>query len=125
MSRIKKEKITLAQANGKEVVLTVSGDEFYARYENDDGFTVVYDTYKGEFCFALLFKGEFVSSGIPVTNKPPSQIRKHLRETGDIISSKFNRRFQLTKPPFQPGPPIPSEMTLGPDRGLLTGPKIH
>ena len=52
MSRIKNEKIKLAQQNGQAITLNVSGDEFYSRYENDDGYTVVYDTVQGLFCYA-------------------------------------------------------------------------
>ena len=38
---------TFPQGNGNPVQLRVFGDEFYARYENPDGYTVVYDTGSG------------------------------------------------------------------------------
>ncbi len=43
MSSIFGEKLSFPQENGKEIELFVYGDEFYARYETSDGYTVLYD----------------------------------------------------------------------------------
>lgn len=48
MSAIFGEQLTFAQENGPEVRLVVFGDEFYARYENDDGYTALYSNLKTE-----------------------------------------------------------------------------
>lgn len=125
MSRTKNEKIILAQRDGSTVTLIVSGDEFYARSETEDGYTVVYDRVLGMFCYAYLFQGAFISSGIPTIKNAPAGIRKHLRETGSVIESKFNLRFQLREPPVRPGPPVSTYLTFGEDNGLLAGDKIH
>jgi M6 family metalloprotease-like protein len=125
MSRIKSEKVKLSQQDGSLITLIVSGDEFYARYENEEGYTVVYDTGLGRYCYAALFRGEFISTGTPATKKAPAGLRRHLRETGEVIAAKFERRFGLSKPPAHPGPAVPTEMTFGPDSGLLEGPRLH
>ena len=41
------------QGDGPDVPLRVFGDEFYSRYENIDGFTVVYDKALDKFCYAV------------------------------------------------------------------------
>ncbi len=54
MSAIFAETIIFPQENGSDVELVVFGDEFYARYETKDGYTVVYDPDRGLYCYALL-----------------------------------------------------------------------
>jgi hypothetical protein len=63
MSSIFGEFLTFSQEKGPEVQLRVYGDEFYSRYENMDGYSVVYDQDHGLYCYAFLISGEFVSSG--------------------------------------------------------------
>ena len=126
MSRIKNERIRIAQQNGASITLVVSGDEYYSRCENDDGYTMIYDTALGCYCFALVVEGKFVSSGTPATSAAPSGIRRHLRESGKIINAKFNSRFKRSKPPAPPsGPSGSMMMTSTPGSGLLDGPKLH
>lgn len=126
MSLIKNEKVSIAQQNGQSVTLKVSGDEFYARYENDDGYTVVYDTKQGVFCYAnLLEKGELVSSEIPISQSPPSDLRRHLHESPEVRASKHNQKTELLMPRPASFSPDGVEPTIGWDKGLLFGPKIH
>ena len=126
MSLIKNETVSIAQQNGQSVTLKVSGDEFYARYENDDGYTVVYDTKQGVFCYAnLLEKGELVSSEIPISQSPPSELRRHLHESPEVRASKHNQKTDLLMPrPVSSSPDSPVG-AIGWDKGLLFGPKIH
>ena len=70
MSSIFGEILTFPQERGTEVRLKVHGDEFYSRHENLDGYTVVYDSDQGLYCYALLIKGEFISSGIDLEPDP-------------------------------------------------------
>lgn len=125
MSAIRGEKLRLGQSNGPDVMLLVYGDEFYARYENEVGYSVVYDTNLGFYCYALVLGGEFVSSGVHLTKSPPSGVRRHMRESGSVRNLKFQRRFSLMKPPLQTGGNVSTMMTFGPDNGLLEGSKIH
>ncbi len=84
MSAIFGEKLTFPQEKGHEVKLVVYGDEFYAQYETEDGYSVVYDKEQGLFCYAFLKDGAIFSSKIPISKSPPQDLEKHLQETGDI-----------------------------------------
>jgi len=121
MSVIRGEKLDFTQEAGDKVSLTVYGDEFYSRYENEEGYTVVYDTDKGMFCYADLHRGEFVSTGVSLTKVPPKGIRRHLRELGNVHGHKFKRRQELMLPSL----PVLTSRTIGYDDGLLRGRKIH
>jgi hypothetical protein len=88
MSAIFGEMLTFPQETGPEVKLAVHGDEFYAHYETDDGYTVVYDKEMGLFCYAFLKDGAFFSSKIPISKIPPQDLEKHLQEAGDVRLAK-------------------------------------
>ena len=81
MSSIFGETLTVPQEKGPEVKLVVFGDEFYTRSENEDGYTVVYDSDLGLYCYSVLINGEFVSSGVSLTESPPAGVRRHLKES--------------------------------------------
>ena len=66
MSAIFGEILTFGQANGPDVSCRVFGDEHYARYEDLDGYTAVYDEELGLFCYARLAAGAFRSTGVPL-----------------------------------------------------------
>jgi hypothetical protein len=91
MSAIFGEKLTFPQEKGLEVKLVVRGDEFYARYETEDGYSVIYDRELGLFCFAFLKDGAYFSSKIPLSNRPPQDLEKHLQETGDVRLAKADQ----------------------------------
>ena len=63
MSAIFGEILTFGQQNGPEVQLRVFGDEHYARYEELNGYTAIYDDERGQFCYARLAAGELRSTG--------------------------------------------------------------
>lgn len=104
MSTIVGETLIFSQESGDDVKLVVFGDEFYARYETLEGYTVVYDDDLGLYCYALVVKGRFVSSGSPLTKRPPSGLRKHLRESSEVRNDKFIRQYKKIRPPetFRP-----------------------
>ena len=85
MSYINGEAIRFGQHQGDDIDLTLFGDEFYARYETRDGFTVVYDTEVGAYCYADLAQGYFVSTGARADKPAPPGIRRHLKEAREII----------------------------------------
>ena len=65
MSAIFGEILTFGQENGPDISLKVFGDEHYARYEDLNGYTALYDEGLGQFCYARLAAGTFRSTGIP------------------------------------------------------------
>jgi hypothetical protein len=88
MSAIFGEKLTFPQEKGPEVKLVVNGDEFYAQYETEDGYSVVYDKELGLFCYARLVDGAFFSSKIPLSKNHPLDLEKHLQEAGGVRLAK-------------------------------------
>ncbi len=92
MTAIIGETLTFEQENGPDVKLVVFGDEHYARYETEDGYTVVYDYDVGLFCYALLVDGKFVSSGVSLTESPPAGLKTHLEEADEVRAAKIEKR---------------------------------
>jgi hypothetical protein len=106
------QRVTVGQAQGPDVELVVYGDEFYARYETPDGFPVVYDAERGQFSYARLDEGRFVSTGVPVTAPPPSGIERHAQENPEVRQEKAGRRAaRQSPPPGEAGDPPPDEAT--------------
>jgi M6 family metalloprotease-like protein len=124
MSAIFAERLTFQQDDGSQVELRVFGDEFYARYETADGYTAVYDVGLGLFCYAGLVAGEFVSTGTPITQRPPPGIVRHLEELESIRQEKHEARRLATLPPAQRMALGETFRTLGPNRGLLAGRRL-
>jgi M6 family metalloprotease-like protein len=123
MSAIFGEMLTFPQENGLAVDLVVFGDEFYSRYETRDGFTVLYDSTKGLYCYATLQDGRLVSSGAPISKRPPEEIRPGLRDTPTLRNQKFGQRYHdLRDGEIDTNPAI--NRTLGPSDGLLTGRRV-
>ena len=91
MSSIFGEKLTFPQEKGQEVKLIVYGDEFYAQYETEEGYSVVYDRDQGLFCYAHLKEGAFFSSKIPIRESPPRNLEKHLQEAGGVRLKKADQ----------------------------------
>jgi hypothetical protein len=63
MSAIFGETLVIEQEDGPPIELVVWGDEFYVRYETKEGYTVIYDSAAGRFCYADVRDGRFVSTG--------------------------------------------------------------
>lgn len=103
------------------VRLLVYGDEFYSRYENTDGYTVVYDQDMGLYCYALLISGEFVSSGVDISQSPPIGVRRHFKESEDIRNRKFEARYARMNPLPSSVKPSLNLRTFGAVKGLLEG----
>ena len=72
MSAIFGETLSFGQRNGPDIQLKVTGDEYYAIHETLDGYTAVNDSDRGQFCYATVTNGSFVSSGVPVTDAAPA-----------------------------------------------------
>ena len=93
MSAISGETLVFRQDDGEPVELVVFGDEFYARYETTNGYSVVYDTDMGKYCYAVLVGGTFASSGAPISKPAPPGLKKHLKESAEVRNRKFHERF--------------------------------
>jgi M6 family metalloprotease-like protein len=122
MSAIFGETLTLPQGDGPPVELITYGDEFYARYENREGYTVVYDAGLAKYCYALVLDGRFVSTGVPLHKQPPAGVPRHLRESPEVRNEKFSARHRLMRgEPRGAGPTI---QTFGRENGLLEGRRV-
>jgi len=122
MSAIFGEILNLCQRSGPDVPLKVFGDEHYARYENLEGFTAVYDEEIGLFCYARLAASVFSSTGVPIIDPPPRGLVTHLQESSDVIVAKTeaqrSHRAALAGG-FQFEESV--NRTFGPNQGLLSG----
>ena len=123
MSAIFGETLTFTQGDGSAVELKVSGDEFYVRYETGSGYTAVYDTDLGRYCYATVAGGRFASTGSPVSKRPPAGLRRHLKESGAVRNRKFDDRYAALRPPEPPAAPH-AMRTLGRSGGLLGGRRV-
>ncbi len=124
MSVLIGEIVVCGQRTGGDVQLRIFGDEFYARYETLDGYTVVFDEDHGSYCYAILASGRFVSSGVPIPKRRPTRLMKHLKEDPLVRNEKFEQNYNHFRP-REVDPDSSRTRVLGPDDGLLTGRKLH
>jgi hypothetical protein len=92
VSGIVGQKVSLGQANGPEVDLVVTGSELYASYETPDGYPAVYDDKLGLFCYARLLDGEYQSTEVSVSERPPAGVERHAEESTAVQSRKMAER---------------------------------
>lgn len=125
MSNIAGERLRFGQRDGSEIWLRVFGNESYARYETDDGYSVVYDAGPGMFCHADVVGGQFVSTGVSALTGPPPRLRRYLTESHTVRRDKATSRLRHVHPPegasLAPGE---ANLTFGPSAGLLSGRKL-
>lgn len=126
MSAIFGETLTFGQQNGPDIQLQVTGDEFYAVHETLDGYTAVSDSDRGQFCYAALTAGVFVSTGVPVTAPPPAGIARHLRESLAARHNRFEARRARSQPRRSTTTPVAhsAALSFGPSNGLLEGRRL-
>jgi M6 family metalloprotease-like protein len=124
MSAIFGETLTFGQRNGPDVQLKVTGDEFYAIYETLEGYTAVSDSDRGQFCYATLVNGVFVSTGVPVTDPAPPTVARHLREALGVRNRRFEARRLRSQPRRSTSFSNDAALTFGPSNGLLEGRRL-
>lgn len=112
MSLVNGERVRLPQEAGPDVELVVFGDEFYARYETLAGYTALYDRALGLYCYAQVEEGIFTSTGVAVSQPPPSGLPSHLSEDADVRATRFDRNLSRA---------LPGDEVFGPNKGLLAG----
>ncbi len=66
------------QPDGQVVQLRVFGDDFYARTENTDGYTLVFENDTYFYAQASADGADLVSSGVPANQPAPADLAKHL-----------------------------------------------
>jgi len=110
------------QENGPDIRLRIFGDEFYARYESETGYTVVYDPDAGKYCYAEQVNGNLISGGVPLSRRPPGGLKRHIRENREIRNQKFLMHHRDIYPIPMPGTCIAE--TGFTDGGLLPGRRI-
>jgi len=121
MSAIFGEILTFGQGNGPEIALRVFGDEHYARYENLDGYSALYDDQLGLFCYARLSAGGFRSTGAPLSANPPAGLVRHLQESQETIAARAQAR-KMRRAAMTGGHREEAVVrTFGPNQGLLEG----
>jgi len=125
MSALEGEVVICSQQKEAGVSLRVFGDEFYARYESLEGYTVLYDVDIGKYCYALLIRGHLVSSGIPNNQDPPVEVTKHLQEDSLVRALNFDQEYSRIRPTETRDDDDETARVLGRDSGLLTGRKLH
>lgn len=121
MSAIFGETMRFGQANGPEIALRVFGDENYARYEDLDGYSAVYDDELGVFCYARLSAGSFRSTGVPLSEPPPAGLVRHLQESHETIVARAKARKSRRSAMSGGHREAAVVRTLGPNQGLLEG----
>ncbi|MFF0066144.1 M6 family metalloprotease domain-containing protein [Streptomyces sp. NPDC005279] len=129
MSAIFGENLTFTQEDGGDVELVAFGDDKYARYETMDGYTVVYDTQQGGYCYAEQYGSgtgrRFSSTGVRVPEGPPENLPRHLREGQEFRRNQVMDRFATMIPPDERAAIRPDAMlTFGPNQGLLPGDRV-
>ncbi|MFO1098395.1 MAG: M6 family metalloprotease domain-containing protein [Xanthobacteraceae bacterium] len=121
MSAIFGEILTFGQEKGPEIALRVFGDEHYARYENLDGYSAIYDGQLGVFCYARLAAGSFRSTGTPLSARPPAGLVRHLQESQETIAARAQAR-KMRRAAMTGGLREEAAIrTIGPNQGLLEG----
>lgn len=121
MSAIFGEILTFGQEKGPEIALRVFGDEHYARYENLDGYSAIYDGQLGVFCYARLAAGSFRSTGTPLSARPPAGLVRHLQESQETIAARAQAR-KMRRAAMTGGLREEAAIrTVGPNQGLLEG----
>jgi M6 family metalloprotease-like protein len=101
----------------------VDGDEYYAIHETKDGYSTIYDESAGLYCYAALQDGQFISTSVSIAEKAPTYLKKHLRESNDVVEEKFGDRYHNFGPGAEPFDPF--NETLGENAGLLLGRTLH
>ena len=124
MSSLNGEVIIADQGIGDALQLRIYGDEFYARRETLDGYSVIYDSERRCYCFATLAAGRFVSTGTPVHKPAPPGLRKHLKEDAVVRNEKFGVRHACIRS-HEEDADTGIMRTLGSQEGLLDGRKLH
>lgn len=96
MSLSPADPILFPVAGGKAVYLHAIGDEFYARLETRDGYTVLRDD-QGGLTYARLQEGELASTGVSITRPPPAGLPRHLQEDPIKRRDKFSTAFSVKR----------------------------
>ena len=107
------------QENKPDVSLKTFGNKSYARYENTDGYSVVFDKSLGQYCYAELKSNRFISSGVTLDNPSPEGVVRHLEESSAVIQERVEAHNSQN--PVGASSFDSINETFGPNQGLLNG----
>lgn len=118
MSGIYGELLNFPQENSSDIRLRVFGSSRYSRYENIDGYTVVYDNSRGLFCYADVPENRLVSTGVTL-DQPPPDVARHLEESSAVIGARIEEHMSQHTAEARSMHNV--DRTFGPNKGLLNG----
>lgn len=122
MSALFGEVVAVPQRGGPAIDLRVYGDEFHARYESLNGYTVVEDDITGLFSYADVRDGRFCSTGIPAAAPPPPGLLAHAHEAPERQRDVFEAKRRELRPALGQAQNF---FTYGAEDGLLPGRRLH
>lgn len=92
-----KKTFAFTQPDGTVIQLWGEGDEFYARFETLDGYTVIFDQTLKAYCFATLSPdgSKLLSTAVPVPQGDPAALglNRHLRLGREAIRKQVQQRY--------------------------------
>lgn len=89
--------VPFTQPDGTRIEVIGSGDEFYAKFETKDGYTVVFDHTLKAYCYAKqAANGQLESTGVQVQKSTGEAlgVQKHIRMSNDARKTQFVERYQ-------------------------------
>ena len=96
------KRIDYIQPGGEKIVLWGEGDEFHAVFETLDGYSVVFDSVQGGYCYAVAGAGgSLSSSGILVDTwrkNLPAGLTPHLRASKAAVQAEVAARRKRWDP---------------------------
>jgi len=89
--------VPFTQPDGTHIEVIGSGDEFYAKFETKDGFTVVFDPSLKAYCYAKqAANGQLESTGVQVHKSTGAAVgvQKHIRISSEARKAQVVARYQ-------------------------------
>ncbi len=124
MSAIFGETLTFTQDDGGSVRLVVFGDDLYSRYETVEGYTAIYDSTAGGYCYADVKEGAFASTGVRVEDPAPQGLSRHLHEDLRTRNRTVLDKHEAMLPLDAPVRDREAMLTFGSSGGLLPGRRL-
>jgi M6 family metalloprotease-like protein len=91
--------LTITQPTGEKIHVFVSGDEFYHRIHDKDGYTIVQDPKDGWFYYAALRKGDLVPARYKAGAKDPK--KTSLKPNVAPPAKKMRELYNLYRTPVE------------------------
>ncbi len=122
MSAIFGELLSFPQRVGGTIRLRTFGDEHFSRLETQEGFTAVYDTALGVYCYAQLAGNQLQSSGVALSQAAPAGLVRHLRPLRAPDAPPVTRPAARLPAGARAAPQV--MRTFAPNQGLMEGRRL-